>query len=497
MAIWEFHKLDSLYRQRSMESQSEHNIEGQREDLIREKEEIFDAQKRKEFMKKSENIQMYSIERLQEEVCLLQQQYDKLDQDREEMIRDQLNERINNQIRQLRAMKAETVVLSKWTEQYSRLKNFSETPVMVTPEMPFHPFPLRLSMGPLFDRIHLKCSSEREGEFVAIDYAVVNGCRIAVYPIPKIQLNWKEINVAYSVLSSYLLCYRNSLDLAEGRNTIAFHRSSYFFPKTKLFLLSTLKSRRIRWICSKLAEYVVPVEMKVIPWSDRAVIAVSGGAAESVRYEEYLHLEGGIQVPNHGMKKAASSSGSILQQIMSKLEDRERRDEISPVEEESVPEHYLRSVLGLISAFVFTKLQLCEKLLDYPSAQDGHHEQIIFKRLFPDPFLLEISLSILLDLPLPCERPPREFFKTLLSDSSIMKELRSEYNEGMTQICGNQSIFEDEKPFASSTDWRASVFQLMSLNLGQRDDFFCRDIEFMNRLLMSTLRMFSDLVNSP
>lgn len=198
------------------------------------------------------------------------------------------------------------------------------------------------------------------------EYAVINGHRVSVVPIPKILLNWEEINTAHSLYCSHLLALHRTLPpstssssssdvLRCGEVVRCLPRLTYAIQRllslSRLSIYSSLlkdlqESRRVRQ------------ELRLLPLSDRALLSLrcSGreGSGEEV-WQETLHLEGGVTMTWHngllyredrGGGSGSGSGGGDVKLVR-----------------ESATSHYSRAVLAVVVAAVVIQLEYLEHSL--------------------------------------------------------------------------------------------------------------------------------------
>jgi hypothetical protein len=543
--------------------------------LIGEQEEL---RKEIENLKKREVEMNQDNQQLQHDICALKKELADSPEEPIEFSLCRINNEINNKLLLLHAAQLESNVLLEINHCHSKYKELVQRPLLITSQTELKPFPVVLPLGPLFDKISFKriptekgkkstsrsklledsslstsSSGSLTGTGVVVDYAIINGRRLSVTAIPVIQLNWGEINVGFSIFSSYLLAYRNLL-LFKSTNqqqprAMVFYRSEEFFPKLRNLFFHSLEETELSKNLSSLIRTTTSssrersLEMKLVPFSDRAVINLSYSSSSSPAststassFSEYLHLEGGIHSSsgnNNSLKgskeggkgglsrqqqsSSSSSSTSLFQQILNKLEEATPTAVYSPTNThrgedppESPEHHYHRSVLALIAMIVYTKLQICEQIFVFPnhmakSSQETlnsnsnnhnrHHTNsggnkynstnayFIFWDLFPNPFLLKIALSILLNLSLPVEKRNR-------SSPSLSTE-----NAELNVSRSSHSLMEWQNLVESLFLHHQEEQQMKTSTNGNSNSEILGNESVMNELFMNALECFAGLVN--
>jgi hypothetical protein len=380
------------------------------------------------------------------------------------------------------------------------------------------------------------------------DYAIINGRRLSLTTIPAIQLNWGEINLCYVHLTTYLVAYRNLLELSDQeQRKIIFYSSSTYFPKFQKQLLSYLSSEE-RFFLEENSHKVIEspideiiakeMELKIVPLYDRATFCLTysrfprqsiatnhdNAFMEKDEITEYLHLEGGIQ-----QSSSASASSS----------NTNRNEEV-----DHILLHYYRTVFTLIVAIVFTKLQLYEPLLSWEVHQKKTDQKktekkeneangqpmtvcSVFTWLFPSRRLLILAIKILLNLSLGFEVFPlssydysspqiqqfqpetmRELLFDLTSDSPVSEDefhqlVHAVVQESIRNLKRNNSEkrrereFSDEKDYEMTNESRKEIVKAVTEvdNAGETVEQKPLLKDSLNSLFMEGVQLFSFLVN--
>jgi hypothetical protein len=514
-----------------------------------------------EQLKRREKEMNQDNQHLQYEICALKKELVDSPEEPIDFSSSRINNEINNKLLLLHAAQLESNVLFEINHCHSKYKELVQHPLLITSQTELKPFPVVLPLGPLFDKISFKSIPTEKGKKSpskaklledsslstssgslsgngVVDYAIINGRRLSVTAIPVIQLNWGEINVGFSIFSSYLLAYRNLLlfkSTNQQQRAMVFYRSEEFFPKLRNLLFHSLEETELSKNLSSLLRTTTTssrertLEMKLIPFSDRAVINLSYSSSSSNSFSEYLHLEGGIHSSsgnsNNSLKgskeggrgglsrqqqsSSSLSSTSLFQQILNKLEETAPAAVYSPTnnqrevdQQESPEHHYHRSVLTLITMIVYTKLQICEQIFVFPnhmahkSSQETQNNNnnrhnnsngnkynssnayFIFWDLFPNPFLLKIALSILLNLSLPLDKRRNRSSASLSSSNTELNLSRSSHSLMEWQnLVESLLLHQEEQPMKTS---RSEILGNESV---------------MNELFMNALECFAGLVN--